>query len=537
MKQLNADLHFRISGDTSFIHKLFNMDDTISELLNKSFEDVNKRKKGLENYLQSNIDKYPHIPQFKNRLYTYYQLMGETEKARQLIELTIEQHPDYLFGKISLALELYYEECYDKMLPLLGESLELRGLYPERDIFHESEVANYYMVVAFYLNAINETEAAWEIVDKIEACCLNFEGIVEKCKKTINKFNSNRKNDSLNKKKKGLFNLSFFKNDKHSLPLPTFENKIVKTLYEYDFTLPKEVLEEILALPEESLVRDMKLIITHSFEQYEYLNSIKDISEENVCFLLHAIFILAEKGSEDALNVILTVLRKDKEFTDFYLSDSLTELLWIAIYKLSLKNVSPLFSFLKERKISLFNRCSFNQALIQLYFHNENLRTTITESYKDLTDFYIENKEDEELADTELIADIASSIRKISKEEFKEQIKQLYKNKLVDMFYIGSYDSLMSDKSIIVVEDIPTIYEMYEEVVSTWAGYNEEEYDDEDDVELIFPNLSPNLSSPSLPSYQEEETLIPVRTEPKIGRNDPCPCGSGKKYKKCCLAD
>ena len=25
-----------------------------------------------------------------------------------------------------------------------------------------------------------------------------------------------------------------------------------------------------------------------------------------------------------------------------------------------------------------------------------------------------------------------------------------------------------------------------------------------------------------------------VRDEPKIGRNDPCPCGSGKKYKRCC---
>lgn len=24
------------------------------------------------------------------------------------------------------------------------------------------------------------------------------------------------------------------------------------------------------------------------------------------------------------------------------------------------------------------------------------------------------------------------------------------------------------------------------------------------------------------------------RTTAKIGRNDPCPCGSGKKYKKCC---
>ena len=26
-----------------------------------------------------------------------------------------------------------------------------------------------------------------------------------------------------------------------------------------------------------------------------------------------------------------------------------------------------------------------------------------------------------------------------------------------------------------------------------------------------------------------------VNEEPKIGRNDPCPCGSKKKYKKCCL--
>jgi preprotein translocase subunit SecA len=25
----------------------------------------------------------------------------------------------------------------------------------------------------------------------------------------------------------------------------------------------------------------------------------------------------------------------------------------------------------------------------------------------------------------------------------------------------------------------------------------------------------------------------PVHVEPKIGRNDPCPCGSGKKYKHC----
>jgi preprotein translocase subunit SecA len=32
----------------------------------------------------------------------------------------------------------------------------------------------------------------------------------------------------------------------------------------------------------------------------------------------------------------------------------------------------------------------------------------------------------------------------------------------------------------------------------------------------------------------EKEKAKPIRTGPKVGRNDPCPCGSGKKYKHCC---
>lgn len=28
---------------------------------------------------------------------------------------------------------------------------------------------------------------------------------------------------------------------------------------------------------------------------------------------------------------------------------------------------------------------------------------------------------------------------------------------------------------------------------------------------------------------------VPLVSQPTAGRNDPCPCGSGKKFKKCCL--
>src|SRR5207237_6810776 len=40
-----------------------------------------------------------------------------------------------------------------------------------------------------------------------------------------------------------------------------------------------------------------------------------------------------------------------------------------------------------------------------------------------------------------------------------------------------------------------------------------------------LPNLAARLRGASAPA--------PV-TRPKVGRNEPCPCGSGKKFKKCC---
>lgn len=36
-------------------------------------------------------------------------------------------------------------------------------------------------------------------------------------------------------------------------------------------------------------------------------------------------------------------------------------------------------------------------------------------------------------------------------------------------------------------------------------------------------------------NLEQEQVTEPFFRDPKIGRNDPCPCGSGKKYKHCCL--
>ncbi len=59
--------------------------------------------------------------------------------------------------------------------------------------------------------------------------------------------------------------------------------------------------------------------------------------------------------------------------------------------------------------------------------------------------------------------------------------------------------------------------------------------------ELLHPQAARPASRRDDPGIEEtalknpaSANAVPERTQPRVGRNDPCPCGSGKKYKKCC---
>ena len=67
--------------------------------------------------------------------------------------------------------------------------------------------------------------------------------------------------------------------------------------------------------------------------------------------------------------------------------------------------------------------------------------------------------------------------------------------------------------------------------------------EDETESELIDDDGSDEVFCPECAAagHDPDEwlhlvpSLIPLGERPKSGRNDPCPCGSGKKYKRCCL--
>ena len=135
------------------------------------------------------------------------------------------------------------------------------------------------------------------------------------------------------------------------------------------------------------------------------------------------------------------------------------------------------------------------------------------------------------------------------------------------------YEQLLTNPDEVVTGTVKELAEKYGETVEVMTGFldgideslkdgidnNIEEMTEDSQVSLEFDKekLYKNMVAAqadwlyNLPQWEaiyDEDTrkrlykeqrssTTYVRAEKKVGRNDPCPCGSGKKYKKCCGAN
>ena len=120
-------------------------------------------------------------------------------------------------------------------------------------------------------------------------------------------------------------------------------------------------------------------------------------------------------------------------------------------------------------------------------------------------------------------------------EEVRGTVKELAERYGQDvMTMVGFLDGI--DESLVVLNPIDTMDEdtvvnlvfdkekLYKNMVAARADWLYE-----------LPQWKEIFSESELKKlYKEQKESTTIRKGKKIGRNDPCPCGSGKKYKKCC---
>ena len=120
-------------------------------------------------------------------------------------------------------------------------------------------------------------------------------------------------------------------------------------------------------------------------------------------------------------------------------------------------------------------------------------------------------------------------------EEVKGTVKELAAKYGIEVFTMTGFLDGINDS----LKEPNPIEEMEEDTVVSLAFDKEKLYKNMVDAKAEWLYELPqwdNIFSEEKRKelYKEQKASGTVRKEKKVGRNDPCPCGSGKKYKKCC---
>lgn len=96
-------------------------------------------------------ETYPKQPQIYNMIGGVYNILGDHAKAEEVAIASYEATPDNLFSKINYANFILAEDRLEEIPAIFGEKLDLCALYPNREVFHTSEIVAFLGVIGPYL--------------------------------------------------------------------------------------------------------------------------------------------------------------------------------------------------------------------------------------------------------------------------------------------------------------------------------------------------------------------------------------------------
>lgn len=513
---------YAITTDTSYQHERYGITPDLAVQLEKvALRCLNKWDDRIIGKLTKLIQEYPHIPMFKNYLSVAYNLRGDGLKARKVNEQLNHDHPDYLFGKINQVNNFIDKGELEKVPELLGASLELSDLYPERKLFHSAEYTNYMNVVIRYLAAIGDLEQAERKLSLLEELAPD-DPITEQAESFIWMLRLEKASDRMKEEKKQRITpvSGKYASESERKTPPGFNHEEILNLYSYGMSIPNYLLEQILALPRETLIRDLVSVLSDAIDRYHSISN--GYGDENeTYFPLHAFFILMELRAEEALPDMLDFLSYDNDFEEFWLGDHRTSTLWQCIFQVGRNNLETLQKFLIKPGIDTYSKTLVSEALCQMVLHFPDIRTDVINLYSSVFETFAQATKDDNLVDTDFLGLAISNTLDCRLAELLPVIKKLFDRNYVAVSIAGDYSKVESAFEAPLIQSckrtVQSIFEIYDEVIDTW-DFSDEEYLTESDYAARY--------APQPTNHAVAE---------KIGRNDPCPCGSGKKYKKCCM--
>lgn len=307
-------------------------------------------------------------------------------------------------------------------------------------------------------------------------------------------------------------------------------DEIVKRIeYIRGTVFPEEELKEIIARKEEAIPLLLNILrqVRDNPEKY--------ISRPDYFGHNYAIYLLAQFRVEEAYPIVFDIFSLPNDMAFDLLGDVMTEAGGRIIASLCGDDLESIKRMINNEVVDEYTRVQAVNAFAVLAMSGDIPRETVIDYYREL--FHT-------LDNSTMLSMLINTCVTIYPGELYDEIKEAYKNNPAhsEVVRTSSVDRAMKKGKAAVLADASDnkyLHKIEDTIAELrdWGCFENEyndEYDDYDDEEDFFTDLFFDQLMKNNPDFISQIKRTPIVNEPKIGRNDPCPCGSGKKYKKCC---
>ncbi len=284
---------------------------------------------------------------------------------------------------------------------------------------------------------------------------------------------------------------------------------IVKTFERYRGSFPRKAVEAAVE-QREAITPELLRILEYTLANAEELaaEDRKDYYDGHV----YAMYLLAQFRETRAFPLVVRFCELPGKLPEYLLGDTVTEGIYRILASTFDGDTEALKRVVENPACNEYIRSAALRALVILVREGVKQRDEVMAYMQELF------REKLERVHTFVWCGLVDCALSLYPEEVLEDIRQAYEEGLMDPFFMSFSkvtEVLAKDKERVLAElpsDVPGLIEDTIKEMENWACFD----------------AKPSSTPTPVPQAR------PAATPPKVGRNDPCPCGSGKKYKKCC---
>ena len=251
---------------------------------------------------------------------------------------------------------------------------------------------------------------------------------------------------------------------------------------------------------------------------------IPEMRDDDVTALIPVFHMLGEFREPHAYRPLLQLLRQPSDSIEYLMGDAVTETSFRVIAGTFDGDLQPLFEAIEDPEAYEFSRAALMDALVLIAQLHPDQRKTIENYFRTLR-----SRHPEDLP-LEVLIGWMDAIANLGLEDMIEEVRTAFEKGLILEDYCDFSHFLEDLQATQDADGVPATPRYQKSLItdaidelSKWHGYSD----------AYFAELKKQKARHVLSTPPSAETFM--HETPPVGRNDPCPCGSGKKFKKCCL--